>query len=61
MISDIDAASYYPSILLNCGLVPELSGDRGEAFLDAYADIYHRRLDAKEAGDKRRPIRSRLP
>ena len=52
MISDIDAASYYPSILLNCGLVPELSGDRGEAFLDAYADIYHRRLDAKEAGDK---------
>jgi hypothetical protein len=52
MISDIDAASYYPSILLNCGLVPKLSGDRGEAFLDAYADIYHRRLDAKEAGDK---------
>lgn len=52
MISDIDAASYYPSILLNCGLVPKLSGDRGEVFLDAYADIYHRRLDAKEAGDK---------
>lgn len=52
MISDIDAASYYPSILLNCGLVPKLSGDKGEAFLDAYADIYHRRLDAKEAGDK---------
>jgi DNA polymerase elongation subunit (family B) len=52
MISDIDAASYYPSILLNCGLVPKLSGDKGETFLDAYADIYHRRLDAKEAGDK---------
>ena len=52
MISDIDAASYYPSILLNCGLVPELSGDKGEVFLDAYADMYHRRLDAKEAGDK---------
>ena len=52
MISDIDAASYYPSILLNCGLVPKLSGDKGETFLDAYADIYHRRLDAKDAGDK---------
>ena len=52
MISDIDATSYYPSILLNCGLVPKLSGDKGETFLDAYADIYHRRLDAKEAGDK---------
>lgn len=52
MLSDIDAASYYPSILLNCGLVPKLSGDKGEIFLDAYADIYHRRLDAKEAGDK---------
>ncbi len=52
VISDIDAASYYPSIILQCGLVPELSGDKGTSFLAAYEDIYHRRLAAKHCGDK---------
>ena len=48
MISDIDAASYYPSLILNCGLVPQMSGDKGDAFLDAYEDIYHQRIAAKK-------------
>lgn len=52
MISDIDAASYYPTIILKCGLVPEMSGNKGEAFLEAYSDIYKRRLEAKRNGDK---------
>jgi hypothetical protein len=44
-----DVASYYPSIILQCGLYPETMG---EAFLDVYTTIYDRRLAAKAAGDK---------
>ncbi|HNC89635.1 MAG TPA: hypothetical protein PL000_11830 [Anaerolineales bacterium] len=52
MISDIDAASYYPSIILKCGIVPKLGGNKGELFLAAYEEIYHQRLAAKSNGDK---------
>jgi len=44
-----DVASYYPSIILVCGLYPPMLG---ETFLDVYRDIYDRRLAAKASGDK---------
>jgi DNA polymerase elongation subunit (family B) len=44
-----DVASYYPSIILQCGLYPETMG---KPFLDVYTTIYERRLAAKAAGDK---------
>jgi hypothetical protein len=47
-ITDIDAASYYPTIILNCGLVPQ----GGEKFLETYREIYNRRLEAKHAKNK---------
>lgn len=50
-ISDIDAGSYYPSIMLKCNLVPQIGG-RGEAFLNAYGDIYAQRMQAKRSGQK---------
>lgn len=53
LISDFDVASYYPSIMLNCGITPKLSGGRGEVFIEAYREIYEKRLAAKKAGDKR--------
>lgn len=52
MISDIDAASYYPSIILQCGLIPQMSGNRGDVFIDTYRQIYHERLEAKRTGNK---------
>ena len=52
-ISDIDAASYYPKIMLEAGLAPTLGGTKGEQFLDEYRSIYEQRLAAKRSGDKR--------
>lgn len=52
-ISDIDAASYYPNIMLKAGLAPTLGGNKGELFLDEYRSIYEQRIAAKRAGDKR--------
>lgn len=51
-ISDIDAASYYPSIMLKCGIQPAMNG-RGEQFMGVYGDIYHKRLEAKHLGMKK--------
>ena len=48
-ITDIDAASFYPSILINGNLVP---GTLGKSFIDEYKNIYFRRLEAKRTGDK---------
>lgn len=48
-ICDIDAASFYPSIILECGFVPASLGQR---FVDEYRQIYRRRLQAKRDGDK---------
>lgn len=49
VICDIDAASFYPSIILECGFVP---AGLGEDFVAEYRKIYERRLDAKRSGDK---------
>ena len=49
VICDIDAASFYPSIILECGFVPE---SLGAAFVNEYRKIYEQRLEAKRNGDK---------
>ena len=49
IICDIDAASFYPSIILECGFVPE---SLGAAFVNEYRKIYEQRLEAKRNGDK---------
>lgn len=49
IICDIDAASFYPSIILECGFVPEALGVQ---FVEEYRKIYERRLEAKRSGDK---------
>ena len=46
LILDRDVASYYPSIILRCGLAPKQMGD---AFLKVYRGIVERRLAAKAA------------
>lgn len=46
---DRDVASYYPAIILNCGLKPQ---HMGEHFTQVYRGIVQRRLAAKHAGDK---------
>lgn len=53
-LSDFDVASYYPNIMMRAGLIPNLGGNKGELFLDAYQDIYEERMEAKRAGDKAR-------
>lgn len=50
LISDFDVASYYPTIMLICGLKPQMA--KGEAFLEAYREIYDRRRKAKREGNK---------
>lgn len=49
ILLDIDVASYYPNIVLTNQLYPR---QWGEVFLDIYADIVARRLQAKRSGDK---------
>lgn len=49
VICDIDAASFYPSIILECGFIPS---SLGLPFVDEYRKIYERRLEAKRSGDK---------
>lgn len=51
MISDIDAASYYPSIILKCGIVPHMAGGKGRAFIQTYERIYHDRIEAKHTAN----------
>jgi hypothetical protein len=48
LIIDRDVVSYYPSIILNCGLYPR---QMGSAFLTAYQAIVQRRLTAKRNGN----------
>ena len=49
VVCDIDAASFYPSIILECGFGPRRLGER---FVAEYRKIYERRLAAKAAKDK---------
>ena len=53
MVSDFDVKSYYPNIMMKCGLIPRLGGNKGEIFLDEYRNIYDRRMEAKHSGNKR--------
>jgi len=48
-IYDWDVASYYPAIILGCGLYPK---NVGKEFLQVYRDIVNERLNAKRSGDK---------
>ena len=48
MLIDRDVSSYYPSIILNCGLKP---ANMGDPFTKVYRDIVQRRLAAKASGD----------
>jgi hypothetical protein len=48
-LTDIDAASFYPSIMVHANMIPK---NTGKAFLDEYRRIYERRLTAKRVGDK---------
>ena len=43
-IVDYDVASYYPSILLNCNLIPV---NTGPTFVDEYRKVFERRLEGK--------------
>lgn len=49
VLLDRDVASYYPAIVLNCGLSPN---HMGAAFTTVYRTIVEKRLDAKHRGDK---------
>ena len=49
VLIDRDVSSYYPAIILKCGLKPETMGDH---FTKVYRSIVDRRLAAKKAGDK---------
>lgn len=53
LISDFDVASYYPTMILQCGYIPRISGNKGQAFLDTYRDLYEERLQAKRDGNKK--------
>lgn len=48
ILVDRDVASYYPTIILNCGLKP---AHMGEHFTQVYRSIVQRRLAAKRAKD----------
>jgi len=49
ILRDADVASYYPSIILQQGLIPE---NIGSGFTTIYQSIVNRRLEAKHSGDK---------
>jgi hypothetical protein len=48
MLMDVDVTSYYPSIILQCGLSPK---HLGEPFLKVYRNIFTTRVAAKKAGN----------
>lgn len=48
-ITDNDVTSYYPSLIIQQGMYPP---NIGPAFLEVFKRIYHRRVAAKDAGDK---------
>lgn len=49
ILSDRDVASYYPRIILNCGLAPK---HLGQPFLIVYNGLVEERLEAKRTGNK---------
>ena len=53
ILSDFDVASYYPNIMMTCGLIPKLGGNKGELFIEEYRKIYKQRMEAKRSGNKK--------
>ena len=51
LVSDFDVASYYPTLILKCGLIPTLGG-KGARLIKEYRRIYNLRLEAKNSGNK---------
>lgn len=49
LIRDTDVVSYYPSLILLCGLFPK---NMGEHFQRVYREFFVRRVSAKKAGHK---------
>lgn len=47
MVSDVDGASYYPALMINAGIYPELGRGKGEAFIKTYTDTFHSRIEDK--------------
>lgn len=52
-LSDFDAASYYPNIMMKADLIPRLGGNKGQLFLEEYQRIYEQRIEAKRSGNKK--------
>lgn len=50
LLIDTDVESYYPRIILNCGLYPQ---HLGRNYLIVYGGLVDRRLAAKDTGDKK--------
>lgn len=53
LLSDFDVTSYYPNIMMKCGLVPRLGGNKGKLFIEEYRRIYEQRMEAKRSGNKK--------
>lgn len=51
-LSDFDAGSYYPNIMINAGIIPTLGG-KGQQFVEEYRKILARRIEAKRSGNKK--------
>lgn len=49
LLRDRDVVSYYPSLILQCGLFPP---NMGEHFQKVYKDFFDKRIAAKKGGDK---------
>jgi hypothetical protein len=49
LLRDRDVVSYYPSLILKCGLSPSNMGDN---FQTVFKDFFDRRIAAKKSGDK---------
>ena len=49
LLRDRDVVSYYPSLILQCGLFPP---NMGKHFQSVYLDFFQRRIAAKKSGDK---------
>ena len=47
IMGEIDAASFYPSIIIQCGFIPSFLGGK---FIEEYKKIYEQRLIAKREG-----------
>jgi hypothetical protein len=48
IVCDLDVTSYYPTIILNCGLYPK---QLGKDFLDIYRELVETRIAGKRAGN----------